>query len=189
MSTMPRWPKRRATPEAVEEQFAWSVSTLNALMADIAEVFERMARDSDNGYRSPAGSEGRGGKYGDDGANNGPVPRAAMRGSERPDAVHLRFQAFLNGVPALSSLVQSLAGHARFLVAMDAKDAKLLVEQKQPGRGSECANQNCKRWVENTTNDPVRAGRCSTCYKYRQRNNGEDRPKDLVEAPAYREAG
>lgn len=176
MSQSPRKP-RRWTPEAVDEHVAWSRDELNALTLLIAEVFERHACDSDNGYRSPAGGEGRGGKYGDDGANNGPVPRAAVRG--KPDSVSIRFQAFLNGVPALSSLVQTLAGHARFLVAMDHDAARELVEQAKPQRAAPCAN--CERMVENTPNDPIRSGRCGACWQWRRRHDGEERPKDQWE--------
>lgn len=63
---------------------------------------------------------------------------------------------------------------------------QLAVEVESP-RASQCANTQCGRFVERTAADPMRAGRCEACYKYRQRHDGQERPRALCEKDVERE--
>lgn len=179
----PRRPKSWSAAD-VETHLVWARDTLDELAGDVGAVFYRATCDIDNGYRSPAGGEGRGSKYGGDGANNGSTPSRVLNGKGKqdfgpPDPVARAIQAYLEGVVSLCAVLGDMVKHKGTICGLTPEAARELVEQAKPQRSAECAN--CGRVVENTPNDPIRSGRCGACWQWRRRHDGAERPKDQWE--------
>lgn len=74
------------------------------------------------------------------------------------------------------------------LIAIDPEQARQLTgadqlqaDQSDTRKSYVCANISCKATVSNTPNDRLRSGRCPSCYRYRLRHDGTDRPRELCD--------
>lgn len=152
-----------------------ALTPLNTLTIFIGRHSTTLADNLKAWMPGPASSSHDAGKapIGDDGANNGTVPRLAMRRDPIAQAAwdlarHLEHAA--RSAEAANRI-------ARSLLAIHPDLAKLLADRAPVDRSGACTN--CGAYVANTPQDRIRSGRCEPCYRYRLRHHGMDRPKVL----------
>jgi hypothetical protein len=131
---------------------------------------------------SGVGSQGEvtvaGGRYAEDGSNNGIVPNLAIDWDD-PDAADMK--TVILGVVRAGDVMEQVARAMGRLSQLDPERAKWLSERTDVHSGAACTN--CGRWVEGTPQDRIRSGRCQACYRFRVRN-GRERPKVELEEVA-----
>jgi len=120
---------------------------------------------------------------GDDGANNGAVPRQAMRN----DPIAFAAQELGRQLEHAARAAEHAQRIALSLLAIDADLAQALADRTPVDRSGTCTN--CGTYVANTPADRIRAGRCDACYRYRRRHDGMERPRVLWEVEAFTEGG
>lgn len=125
----------------------------------------------------PASASYDGGRapIGDDGANNGTVPRLALRN----DPISYAARELARQLEHAAQAAEHAQRIARSLLAIDPETAAQLADRTPADRSGTCTN--CGTYVANTPQDRIRAGRCDACYRYRRRHEGMDRPRVLWE--------
>lgn len=120
---------------------------------------------------------------GDDGANNGTVPRQALR---RDPIAHAAAELARHLEHAARS-AEAAGKIAQSLIAIHPDLAAMLADRAPVDRSGACAN--CGAWVANTPADRIRSGRCEPCYRYRLRHEGMERPRPMWEVHDHEDVG
>jgi hypothetical protein len=120
---------------------------------------------------------------GDDGTNNGTVPRQALRTDPIAHAA-LELARQLDHAARAAEHAQRIA---RSLLTIDPELAQALADQAPVDRSASCTN--CGTYVANTPADRIRAGRCDACYRYRRRHDGMERPRVLWDTEDFTASG
>lgn len=191
-----------------EGTFPWARDAIDALIPQAETVLKRACADSDDGTRGGGDEPVSGGRYQEDGSVSGPVPQmvlanlkerhvknpdgsVAIHGptgeplvdaSWRDDPVRCSLDRLLGFIVLLREGIEGCRAELAYLNGLPAEEARKLVERRRERAGAECANPACRRWVENTPTDALRAGRCRPCYRWRLDHAGEERPRDLCRA-------
>ena len=141
------------------------------IVSELPGVLGALWSHTPSGVASAGDVTVAGGRYAEDGSNNGIVPNLAIDWDD-PDAADMK--TVILGVVRAGDLLDQVTRALGRLSKLDPERARWLSERTDVRAGAACAN--CGRWVEGTPQDRIRSGRCQACYRFRVRN-GRERPK------------
>lgn len=210
---VPRTPSRWKQGPAIDH-LVFIRETARDAADDLLEMWRVGVDSLDSGLGSPNLDGSSGGTYEDDGSATGGIPKkvvareklapASKTDPDDPskkihlpiesrkqvgweeDPILVAFHGFFDCLSRGVTVMAELRSHAAVLRKLDPEVARKLVEDRVPERGKPC--DNCGRWVSGPPGDPIRAGRCGTCYEYRRTHGGKDRSKEMIEEQVYRES-
>ena len=155
----------------------WNIDKLIALRDELPGTWAR-ALDWTPGISAGGDVAVSGGRVGDDGAENGRVPTAALaRLTDRSSGPAVDFHIILEGMVRNSRVnMRVVSAQKRLRVAEPAPD---VLEVKPRAGSGTCSNLACGTYCTGEGDDRIKAGRCPTCYRYWTRNGRtKDRPHE-----------
>lgn len=163
----------------------WLNVEFRALSDDLSGLWDRVAQWTDAKMPSSSGGERvGGGKYADDGSQNGSTPRYVLRYIEKsdPDPIARQMRTMLEGMAQIAIQMERVRAAQRELAIADGEALGSITTRVGAGT---CANPHCQREVPGGK-DRLRSGRCNACDVHR-RKHGEERPAAVC-WPAMNEA-
>jgi hypothetical protein len=156
-------------------QVGWFESAAADLADDCEKVIRRAVRDFDDGTSGSGDIKVAGGKYGEDGAQNGRIPSMVIdQASDDPVAQAMR--RLVGRVIVMRAAMLGAQADAAFLRGLDAETAKRLVSEQKVAPGAGYCND-CGRWVVGGRDDRLRSGMCDACRKRRERAGAIETPE------------
>jgi len=144
-------------------------SYLMEIVGMAEQVSVRAHRDSGGGFPARSGSgEGSRSSNNDDGSVSGPTPALAMH----RDPIEILANRLMKALVQCEIEARTAVVAARAIRGLDHETAQKLNEAESP-KGVDCLV--CGEFVPGIGEHRVKAGRCPTCFQYRNRHDGVDR--------------
>ncbi len=157
------------------ELVGWFEGAASDLADDCEHVIRRAVLDHDDGTSGGGDIKVAGGRYGEDGANNGRIPSMVIE-QAADDPVAAAMRRLVKRLISMREAMLDAQAVAAFLRGLDPETAKRLVKERDVAPGAGYCN-NCERWVVGGRDDRLRGGLCDACRKRRDRASASETPE------------